>query len=78
VNYAYVILFSSLDVLAYLIARIDKMQEQNLAAVTMIEETQRHCVRSVGSISIAENLKIWLLRKKKVRSPKRRSAQKKQ
>ena len=53
---AFVILLPWLGVLAYLVARGDKMQEHNVEALNKLEDAQRDYIRSVASVSSADEL----------------------
>ncbi|WP_170479677.1 SHOCT domain-containing protein [Ruegeria arenilitoris] len=53
---AFVILIPWLGVLAYLIVRGDKMHEHNVQAMNDIEQAQKDYIRSVASVSAADEL----------------------
>ena len=53
---AFVILLPWLGVLAYLVARGDKMQEHNVEAISKFEDAQRDYIRSVAAVSSADEL----------------------
>ena len=53
---AFVILLPWLGVLAYLVVRGDKMQEHNVEALSKMEDVQRDYIRSVASVSSADEL----------------------
>ncbi len=53
---AFVILLPWLGVLAYLVAHGDKMQEHNVEALNKLEDAQRDYIRSVASVSSADEL----------------------
>ncbi|WP_171126452.1 MULTISPECIES: SHOCT domain-containing protein [unclassified Ruegeria] len=53
---AFVILVPWLGVLSYLIARGEKMHEHNVEAMNKIEEAQKDYIRSVATVSTADEL----------------------
>lgn len=53
---AFVILIPWLGVLCYLIARGDKMHQHNVETMNQIEEAQKDYIRSVASVSAADEL----------------------
>lgn len=73
----FVILLPWLGVLAYLILRGEKMQEHRAEVLAKADEAQRDYIRSVVSISVAEELeKLAALREKGVLSEDEFAAQK--
>jgi ABC-type multidrug transport system fused ATPase/permease subunit len=74
---AFVILIPWLGVLSYLLLRGDKMQEHNAAAIAKMEESQRNYVRSLATVSTADELeKLAALRDKGVITNEEFDAQK--
>ena len=74
---AFVILFPWLGVLAYLIVRGDKMQERNAELVQNMENAQKDYIRSVASVSAADELeRLAALRDKGVLTEEEFAAQK--
>jgi ABC-type multidrug transport system fused ATPase/permease subunit len=74
---AFVILIPWLGVLSYLLLRGDKMQEHNAAAIAKMEESQRSYVRSLATVSTADELeKLAALRDKGVITNEEFDAQK--
>jgi ABC-type multidrug transport system fused ATPase/permease subunit len=64
---AFVILIPWLGVLSYLLLRGDKMQEHNAAAIAKMQESQRDYIRSVATVSAADEIeKLAALRDKGV------------
>ncbi len=53
---AFVILIPWLGVLCYLIVRGDKMHQHNVETMNQIEEAQKDYIRSVASVSAADEL----------------------
>ncbi|MEM7074296.1 MAG: SHOCT domain-containing protein [Pseudomonadota bacterium] len=72
-----VILLPWLGVLAYLIIRGDKMEEHNKAALAKMEDAQRDYIRSVATVSAADELeRLSALKEKGVLSEDEFNAQK--
>ena len=72
-----VILLPWLGVLAYLIIRGDKMEEHNRAAMAQLEDAQRDYIRSVATVSAADELeRLAALKEKGVLSEEEFAAQK--
>ncbi len=74
---AFVILIPWLGVLSYLIARGEKMHEHNVAAMNKIEEAQKDYIRSVATVSTADELeRLAALKDKGVLTDEEFAAQK--
>lgn len=74
---AFVILIPWLGVLAYLIVRGDKMHEHNVETINQIEEAQKDYIRSVATVSAADELeRLAALKEKGVLTEEEFSAQK--
>lgn len=72
-----VILLPWLGVLAYLILRGDKMEEHNRAALEKLQSEQRDYIRSVATVSAADELeRLAALKEKGVLSDEEFAAQK--
>ncbi|CAD0186120.1 hypothetical protein RUESEDTHA_03025 [Ruegeria sp. THAF57] len=74
---AFVILVPWLGVLSYLIARGEKMHEHNVEAMNKIEEAQKDYIRSVATVSTADELeRLAALKEKGVLTDEEFAAQK--
>ncbi|WP_282170483.1 SHOCT domain-containing protein [Ruegeria atlantica] len=74
---AFVILIPWMGVLAYLIVRGDKMHQHNTEAMSQIEQAQKDYIRSVATVSAADELeRLAALKEKGVLTDEEFAAQK--
>ncbi|CUH50479.1 MULTISPECIES: SHOCT domain-containing protein [Ruegeria] len=74
---AFVILIPWMGVLAYLIVRGDKMHQHNAEAMSQIEQAQKDYIRSVATVSAADELeRLAALKEKGVLTDEEFAAQK--